>query len=433
MKNPLWFIILSLMIVWPVVAQTESDVPPPLAFSNYDTDLQEYYVVDFATNEVTTIPRAEGYFNPEFGGGETIIPYEVNLQSPYNPAEQVQFLNESNAMLEEDGYYTLYRLSTNGQRDPIIDHAWPSSPLEWSPNGQYLYFSVSLDKKNYTLYQYDLGPAQTLIPLYESPSWLQFSCDRDRQWCVFRHFLDPDKYGELSLLLINTNTGAIQPIATISSTPLWVWWQEQRSGFLYETRQSEQERAVHFYNYADHADTLIAEINSEFAMTNMLLSPDNRWLAVASEDVFVIDMLDLSAEALLASDSIDLPVDPSSLQWVSSDKLYFEALYDDYKNTEIHGYYVTSLPDGETRTAGEFEILTAFIDQEWSADGRWVAVAFSNSENSTLYVVDVLGESLARQVELNFPADKVICVGWYEPEVYAGGEAYLCDIYMGIG
>ncbi|MFN8375931.1 MAG: DPP IV N-terminal domain-containing protein [Anaerolineae bacterium] len=94
-----------------------------------------------------------------------------------------------------------------------------------------------------------------------------------------------------------------------------------------------------------------------------------------------------------------------------------------------HYYVVVTFPDVTVRTAAALPIIGNLFDQAWSPDNRWMAITFSN----TLYVIDILGTTPARQMTMDGLETDVMCIGWYPPEVYASGQAYLCNVYMGIG
>lgn len=427
------------------------DVPPPLAYSGYNTDHEVYYVMDFGTGDVTTVQRT-GYDMRREPAGETVTPDEMILQSPYDESLRLQFINETGKqMMGGGGYYRLYRLTPDGTREFIADKVKPvRSPyipllspddwsplivLDWSPNGRFFYFAPEHDGGSYAVYQYDLqsgdAPKVLLQPYYPAA----VSCDSQSEWCVLISSLETIvgeiTSREITWYLLNLNTGDISTIAASSfDSSGRIWWQRHTPAFIYVVPGAGDLTEIRLYDYSTQTDSLMVELHVAPYVYDVIWSPDYRWLAVStsaeSGEIFVVNMQQPNPEPLLITENIDIDISSSSVRWVSLNKLFFSGWRSKSQTQSVEGnvYYVTTLPGGDTRTAAE--ITAHGEDEAWSPDGRWLALSGLNE----LYVVDVLGTSAVRQIQIGL-LDDIMCLGWYTPDVYARSKAYLCNMYMG--
>lgn len=440
MKSFCWLITLVVVIASPVRAQSGSDVPPPLVYSSFQ-DSETYYLFDFETSASTPI-RFTGLSSIQNAGGEwNEPPWEVNAQSPYDPALQAQFINETGDYFMREGYYTLYLTDANSQREKVMDYAWPAAPLDWSPNGRYLYFYETRDQEDFALYQYDLAEPHQLTLLFQpdGQSRFQFSCHPGKEWCGF--YYDPDsdyQTQEAPLLLLNTNSGEIKPIVTIFGSGQWIWWLNQTPAFIYQTPFTPQNPTLRLYDYREQTDTLIAEIKPDDRVYNVLPSPDDRWLALSTTGFPVIDRLNPEAAPILLMNATDSArVSPATLIWLSQDRLFFETNTPlDDENFE-HNFYTVTFPDGNIQSAGSVIMeRVQVIERAWSPDGRWLAVGLSSYGDiaNALYVVDGWGKAPVRRVSVDIAPDHVLCVEWPEYTLATSGKVGACDWnYFSIG
>ncbi len=440
MKTLGWLIIIIAVIASPLQAQSEPEPPPPLVYSSFQ-DSETYYLFDFETSTSTSV-RFTGSSAIQNAGGEwNEPPWEVNVPALHDPTLQAQFLNETGESLWQEGFYTLYLTGANGEREKIMDYAWPATPLDWSSDGRYLYFYETRDLVDFALYQYDLAEPHQLTLLFqpEGQPRLQFSCHPGKEWCAFHYDPDSDyRTEEVPLFLLNTNTGEFKPIATIFGNGRWIWWLNQTPTFIYQTPLTQQGRTLWLYDYRKQTDTLIAEIKHDDRVQNVLPSPDERWLVLSTAGFPVIDRLNLEAAPLLLLNTPDTaqPYVPT-LTWLSEDRLFFETStpLDDEDFEER--FYTVTFPDGDIQSAGSVIMeKVPFIERAWSPDGRWLAIGFSSYGNiaNALYVVDGWGQAPVRRLSLDIPADHLLCVEWPEAGTAASGKVAACDQnYFSIG
>lgn len=428
-----------------VSAQDDKPIPPPLAFSDFATDPEQYSVYDFETGGVRVIARTGGKTGTG-GFGETVSPEEFTLQSPYYPVLQVHLIQE-----DDDDYssYSLYSLPlTEGQQPALkriyID-AW-ASPfwMYWSPNGSYLYlFADNPHNRHRDLYQYDLYEEQARLLVSDVNS---FQNDFDRldafqtdncvyqsAWCWLRHTdEETEASGQQTLLLLDKDSGTLFPIASDSRGRIDAWWTNEGSALIYRVSQNDEHEALHVYDVESHADRLLAEINAR-RLSNPLRSPDGHWLAVTGwvnpsniSVIFVIDTREPNTEVLRITDGLK----PTGVyRWTSPDHLFFRAAD---LGTAEEGFYVTTLPNRGTHSTFQFtpDLAPSSMGlSDWSPDGRWFAFSLGDS----IQVIDGLAEVSPFTLAVDFSDYTIICLGWYTVEVYASGKAFLCDIYQGIG
>jgi hypothetical protein len=422
----------ALLLPTVVAGQSGDAVPPPLAYASMNTVTDEYHVLDFASGDITTIATTSDPY-PEFGG-EQFMPQEVILQSPDD--ETVQMVFTSADFIPEEEQYILYRVDANGERVQIADHALPATPIEWSPDGRIFYFAVynlapGSVGGNTILYSYDLHSNGNQLPLLERMG--NASCDSESAWCVVRRWSEPDEYQNMEAYLLDTNTRALTLLAATTAASQVVWWQANTPTFIYAAKVSENRQALRLYNYHEHIDTLMAEFDGTH-IHQILWSPDSRWLAVTNEnDLYIVDMHEQQATPVLLSGDIDASVSTRYLRWMSDDTLFYEAATPQVGYEPTYGYYVTTVPDAHT-TAVELNFVMGLVDDEWSPDGRWLALSFTNyGDENAAYIIDALGEAPLYQVEVDFDPGDMICVDWYDADVYATDITGLCDIYTGIG
>jgi hypothetical protein len=259
------------------------------------------------------------------------------------------------------------------------------------------------------------------------------SCHIQVVWCLVRRWKQPDQYTQMELYLINTNTGELTFLADTNTRSEWAWWQTQTPTFIYAAEIGGNRYALRLYNYDDHIDTLITEVDGAY-ISKVLPSPDQRWLAVTTDsDLYVLDRQQENAAPILLSGDIILSVSTRYLRWMAVDTLFYDASASSEGEEPAYGYYVTTVPDGHT-TAVEVNLDAALVDDEWSPDGRWLALSFTNyGDENAAYIIDALGEVPVRQLEVDFSPRDMICVDWYDAETYTTDITGLCDIYTGIG
>lgn len=418
-------------------AQTDV-VPPPLAFSNWDTDEQEYRVIDFASGEVTTIPRTGGIsrMKPFY---ESPIPKEALSISPYDETIKILFINESYwgvASLEGNG---VYRIFPNGERKLLNEAGFPLYPLEWSPNGRYFYFRGDVNQIAKKLFQYDLY-TETLTPILESPQVVYAECNPAAEWCTLQSYNSPDSFEAAHLYLLNTNTGDVRFISLHKSYYFTeIWWQDDAPTFFYSQRISEEREVLRLYNYHDHTDMLISEVDA-FLIENLEWSPDHRWLIFTAivgqwqHEMFAVNFESDAYTPRLLTEHTDFSIHTYFNHWQTSDKLFFGLVNAPYEY-DLYEFYLSDLSTGQTLKAAEFSVSGSLIDDVWSPDGRWLALSYgSYGDSNNLYIVDSHAEVPFIEVPVNYDPPYVICVGWYTPKILLSGEANLCDdVYMGIG
>ncbi len=277
-RHPCIVCLILFVITVPAHAQ-QAPMPPPLAFSNYDTDEQQYQVIDFATGEITTIPRTGGNRISRYG--EFRQPEDFILQSPNFVMRQVRFVYEQEGNRDPNGY-TLYALSTSGEQTRIMDGIFfpggvSASWAYWSPNGVYLYFFAhpAGEKQQYTLYQY--RNEQSLHPLIEGfeTGVGGLTCYTPDEWCL----VDKKVNGLLDLYLLDKDSGDLWTVAQDVSGWFRAWWQEEQNAFLYAVPLAEDQVALRFYDLDTHTDTFISEFKADW-LVELIWSPDGRWLAV---------------------------------------------------------------------------------------------------------------------------------------------------------
>jgi hypothetical protein len=423
--------LIGLTLIYSVVtaAQSGDPVPPPLAYANWNTIEQEYYILDFAAGEITTVP-SEGDLYPEFGG-EQFLPQEITLQSPHDAELQMHFIAEGES--PESNLYTLY-VVINSARTRLTDHAFPVTPLEWSPDGRYFYFEVYYRVEgsavgNYILYYYDLHRRTVALGILEHI--VLTSCSPSAEWCVVQRRNRTDTFNELELYLLNTNTGHLTLLAETASIGFyWVWWQMDASTFMYVEKLGDNLQAIRLYDYEQQIDTVIAEVEGLY-VTQVIPSPDDRWLAVTTTtDLYLIDQTVENPAPVLLTGEIDFQVTIKYLRWMSDDRLFFDTRHDEERQ---YGYYTATVTDGII-SATELSAIGELLDDDWSADGRWLALSFGDyGENNNAYVIDAFGQVPVYQLQVDFAPRDMICIDWYEPEQYQTDITSLCDIYMGIG
>jgi Tol biopolymer transport system component len=415
-------------------------MPPPLAFSNYDTDEQQYQVIDFASGEITTIPRTGGNRISRYG--EFRQPDDFILQSPNFVMRQVRFVYEREGDQDPNGY-TLYALAPSGEQTRIMDGiSFPggvsSSWVYWSPNGVHLYFFAHPDgeKQQYTLYQYN-SLEQSIHPLIEGfeAEFRGLTCYNPDEWCLVHKTVN----GLLDLYLLDKDSGDLWTITQDVSGGYRAWWQEEQNAFFYSLPLADDQIALRFYDLDSHTDTLISEFKADW-LFELIWSPDGRWLAVQTSlddqsDLFVLNPWQPDPEVI--------PIEISTTQghvnfihWVSVDQLSYYAADD---GDGLHQkFYLATLPDGQSQVVHENydSVNRGFpIDFEWSPDGRWLALSYQGYADvtSSIFIIDTLGEVPPQQIPGDFSDVGIPCIGWYAPEAYVTGQAYLCDMHLGVG
>lgn len=442
-KRYVYLLCLTLLTGFAPVHAQQAPMPPPLAFSSYDTDEQQYQVINFATGEITTIPRTGGKRTSRYG--EYGQPDDFILQSPNFVTRQVQFVYERDGDIDPNGY-TLYAFSISGERTRIMDGIFfdggiNSSWVYWSPNGVYVYFFAhpAGETQQSTLYQYN-ALEQTVHPLMDGFEDVgsDFICYNPDEWCVVHKAVN----GLLDLYLLDKDSGDLWTLA--QGVPGWfrAWWQEDRNAFLYVLPLAEGQMAVRFYDLDTHTDTFISEFKADHVW-ELIWSPDYRWLAVSSRlndqaDLYVLDPWQPDPQVIPIEISTTLR-HLSFIHWVSANQLSYFAANDFYADGATgKNFYLATFPDGQSQIVVEnFDRLNgAFpIDWEWSPDGRWLALSFQSYSDKTalIYVIDTLGEVPPQQLPGDFSDVHIPCIGWYAPEAYATGQAYLCDMHLGMG
>lgn len=430
--------VIFFVVSFSIQAQEDAPVPPPLAFSNYNTDEQGYQVIDFATGETTTIARTGGIHLchcGEFGQLTDFI-----LQAADDPSRMVHFVMERDGENLANGY-TLYALPSLDNPIRIMDGIdlqgrEYTAQQYWSANTRFLYFLAftAKNRDHLTLYQYEAWQ-QTAQPLLEGPI-RELICYQSDDWCLVMKLhsvvLGQERY---STYLLDKNSGDLWLISQDTLGQIRSWWQADQSSFIYSLQLSDTRIALHSYDVKTHVDNLITEL----AVHNLSVpqwSPDHHWLAILGSvgeqdwDIFLVD----TSKNLAHSEPIPIQgrATSSYLRWLTPDKLFYQVIDENGINSQ---FYVTTVSTMESQVIFDFpdsHSWSSIIDTAWSPDGRWLAVSFWG-DTRDVYVIDSQNEVAPQKVPGDFSDAYLMCIGWYTPEAYATGQAYLCDMHVGMG
>ena len=176
---PIFVMSVILILLMPVFGVGEA--LPPIAFTTFEDDPEQYYVYDFTKHTTIVVPRLnnEGRLRQNIIG---VLPETINIRPPYQFSDlELIAVNKSLGSNEAWGeLYTLYREIPNGLRHTILENvpAW-SVVGGWSSNKKYLYLFADLtDPTNFrqaNLYQYDIEANH--IKLLLSNIVLPISCN----------------------------------------------------------------------------------------------------------------------------------------------------------------------------------------------------------------------------------------------------------------
>ena len=245
-----WVRLIILWMAFQVSALGET--PPPLAFSDIVDDEQTYYIYDFETEDVTTLPRMARGSVPDFQSGFSTPPEEFEYRSPHDPEVRFVFVDESDRVTEiaEDGY-AMYRLRENGERTLIATGADFFLNEYWSQDGQYVYLHAnSIENVDAsTLYQYDVY-AETLVALLQGQVGLG-NCDPYSGWCIASQFNEDDSR---IIYALDKNSSVIQEIENHARGRNFYAWQRDAPEVYYSASLEDAPTSIHIYNY--ETDTL---------------------------------------------------------------------------------------------------------------------------------------------------------------------------------
>lgn len=414
-----------------VQAQSDESVPPPLAFSSLRVDDQEYHVLDFASGEMTTIPRLDvADDSSDIFILAPDLPPEVILQSPFQQREQVKFINETTSPPENVGY-TIYRVQPDGTLWHVADRGFPATPLEWSADGRYVYFEADRTTEGrVTLYQLEFD-STTLTPLL-SGNRFDYNCHPNGLWCLVRYQITPERNSPVEIALLETNSGQLWQLGRIQPVHEWVRWRGTIPAFIYLAYVDDQHSAIHQYNFEAHTDTQLGTVDSG-AIALLIWSPDLRWLAVTDyQAVFVMDtQAENSPPQRISADLA--PVAETFLHWSDNQHLFFDhTLRRENAPTQYH-YYTVNVGQGALQAVARIDTTSRIIDDAWTPDGRWLALSFSDAASqNALYLLDGLARRPLQAIAVPFPPEDAICLGWESESVYSVGQAYLCDFAVTI-
>jgi hypothetical protein len=429
-----WFLLVVLWLIFQTSAPSET--PPPLAFSDIVDDEQTYYVYDFETEEITTIPRTARGSVPPTQGGFSVPPAEFQYRSPHDPEVQFVFVDESDPATDILEYeYTLFRLRENGERTLVAPGVNFFLNDHWSQDGQYVYLRADhvVDAGFTTLYQYDVY-AKTLTSLLRGRVGLR-DCDPFSGWCIAVQFNDDDSR---LIYALDKNNGELQQIETLPRAAYFFGWQQDAPEVYYSVPTENERTSIHAYNHETETLNEVASVNIGGTSSHIVPSPDRRWLAtvigIEEENRSLLVVVDAETSDVVFTIDPYRSFYPISEGWLPSSDAIFYAVTDG-DEVEIR---VTQIPSGLTRILATLEATpdSFFYDHAISPDGWWMALStLSYREDETVISVLALDGSMPLTPVLIDPppTENLVCVGWYDDTVYTTGTAYLCDVFLGEG
>jgi Tol biopolymer transport system component len=403
--------------------------PPPISFTTYRADREEYYVYDFASGRTVTIPRRNGA-GANTNMGEYVPPEEMNVRVPDEIDAEFVLVNQD----PENYYhtrYSLYEVEADGDRRFILDNTsmW-IYPGNWSPNRRYLYvIQQPTEDDPRDLLQYDVVTEEVTVIAADIHRY--YSCRPLSALCLI--YIKGDEAN--TLYLFDRDTGNMREFVRAAGLDIPISWPQGESELIYQI-DGEETTKLYLYNIESDDSRFLVEAPS-LSPWGILRSPNGRWLAMQysferrlGEHIYVFDLADPFAPEIQLTRNFESlhTAAQHTYQWVGDDTLAFDASTDG----EDGGLYTMNVLQNEPNfvmDAGDGWM----IDQDWSPDGKWLAYINRHGDNGyQLFVVPVDGHAPPRQVEVDLP-ENVACVGWFDYEIYASGTAYICDKHWGMG
>lgn len=430
---------LILITVFGFIHPNSQNDLPPLTVTEYVTDADYYYVVDVETGEATQVDRS-GPGVPITGAfyGYSIVPKEIPFQSPYDESLKFVLVNDYDPQTAEvEADYNLYRINEAGNRTRVAEYAWTGEFQFWSPDGRYLYVSIS-DKGSapLTLYRYELQGGE--LTLFAENAGRLTSCDGSNTWCVFSNTgVERDVY---QLYTVNKNTGEIWKVDDLPNQRwTWVQWQTDTPEFFYVPTYPDI-FSVYAYDTVQHSNELVVTLELPYRSVGELTrSPDGRWLAMfingEDDELPTIALLDLNSKEqklipVTSEGDRAGAVSQFSLEWSKAGNTL---LFTMKRDGEIGLYAVE--PEGEPRKLLDIPEYAYIFDYAQSPDGNWLAVLIVGGQGDAedrLVILPIEGGS-SRDIPFPAALDEVNCIGWLDETTSMRGAAYLCDKEWGEG
>ncbi|MBZ0286713.1 MAG: hypothetical protein K8I30_03795 [Anaerolineae bacterium] len=365
------------------------------------------------------------------------MPKEIPFQSPYDPSLKFALVNDINPQTaENEADYNLYRIDERGKRTRIAEYAWTGEYPFWSPDGRYLYVSLSTEgSAPFMLYRYELA-SDELSPFALNAGRLT-SCDVTNEWCTFSKTLTHVRRETYQLSLLNKNTGEIRKVDDLSNQSwTWVHWLPDAPEFFYVPPRTDA-ISINLYNYAEDRRETLVELPQQ-RVGDIARSPDGRWLALfVSEGDFGpsdIGLVDLQSEdrsliSVIGENDTAGGVSQFSLEWSEAEGVL---LFGMRRNGQA-GIY-TLQPGGRPRKLLDIPERAYVFDYALSPDGSQLAalVVDGTASFKRLWVVPIRG-GRPREIPNPDELDEANCIGWFDEAVSMSGAAYLCDKYLGVG